>query len=339
MHVMTDLNAELDAPKFDELAALLKAGGDVLRLEILRVLKRDSYGVLELCSIFDIRQSALSYQLKVLANAGLVVTRREVTSVFYRRSSAADEFGSVQAEIFKAADRLQLRAELLTEITAIQVGRTEASKAFFAKNADRFRDYQDMIASYGDYGDTIVGLLTGLAPSTSSVLEIGPGEGELLPALASHFDRVIALDNSSEMLAQSERTALAAKASNIDFVLGDTGVAIEQGISADCITINMVLHHTPSPADVLADIGKLLNAGGMLLVTDLCPHDQSWAKEACGDLWLGFDPEELTHWAQLAGLQEGQSQYLALRNGFCVQLRQFIKPAPRSTITSGKLTR
>jgi ubiquinone/menaquinone biosynthesis C-methylase UbiE/DNA-binding transcriptional ArsR family regulator len=327
MRAMTYSNTELDTQNFGELAALLKAGGDVLRLEILRVLKRDSYGVLELCSIFDIRQSALSYQLKVLASAGLAVTRREGTSVFYRRSSATGEFGSVQAEIFKAADQLQLRAELLTEITGIQAERTEASKAFFAKNASRFHDYQDMIASHGDYGDSIVSLLTGLVPSASSVLEIGPGEGKLLPALARHFDRVIALDNSSEMLAQSERTALAAKAGNIDFVLGDTGVAIEQGICADCITINMVLHHTPSPADVLADIGKLLKPNGVLLVTDLCRHDQSWAKEACGDLWLGFDPEELTQWANHAGMTEGQSQYLALRNGFKVQLRQFVKPA------------
>ena len=50
-------------------AHLCKASGDPLRLQILRVLRQDSFGVLELCSIFDIRQPAMSHHLKVLAAA------------------------------------------------------------------------------------------------------------------------------------------------------------------------------------------------------------------------------------------------------------------------------
>ena len=69
-----------------DLAALCKASADSLRLQVLRVLREDSFGVSELCSIFDIRQPALSHHLKVLANAGLVATRREGNSIFYRRS-------------------------------------------------------------------------------------------------------------------------------------------------------------------------------------------------------------------------------------------------------------
>ena len=68
------------------LAALCKASSDPLRLQVLRVLHKASFGVSELCSIFDIRQPALSHHLKVLANAGLVATRREGNSIFYRRS-------------------------------------------------------------------------------------------------------------------------------------------------------------------------------------------------------------------------------------------------------------
>ncbi|MFC6977687.1 ArsR/SmtB family transcription factor [Microbulbifer taiwanensis] len=43
-----------------QLAARLKATGDPLRLEILRLLSQDSYSVLELCRIFSLRQPALS---------------------------------------------------------------------------------------------------------------------------------------------------------------------------------------------------------------------------------------------------------------------------------------
>ncbi len=89
--------------------------------------------------------------------------------------------------------------------------------------------------------------------------------------------------------------------------------------------MNMVLHHIPSPAEVFIDIAKVLDEGGQLFITELCSHDQSWVKRSCGDLWMGFDPIELTEWAQNAGFQESESIYLAQRNGFRVQIRQFIK--------------
>jgi ArsR family transcriptional regulator len=87
----------------------------------------------------------------------------------------------------------------------------------------------------------------------------------------------------------------------------------------------MVLHHTPSPADIFYDMATALKTGGQLFVTDLCSHDQSWSRESCGDLWLGFEPEDLTQWAADAGFKTGENIYLAQRNGFRVQIRQFIK--------------
>ena len=43
----------------DQLAALCKAGGDPLRLNVLRALANDSFGVLELAHIFGVRQSGM----------------------------------------------------------------------------------------------------------------------------------------------------------------------------------------------------------------------------------------------------------------------------------------
>ncbi|MFP9025202.1 ArsR/SmtB family transcription factor, partial [Pseudomonas aeruginosa] len=71
---------------YDPLAALCKAAGDSLRLNVLRALANDSFGVLELAQIFAIGQSGMSHHLKVLAQAGLVATRREGKAIFYRRS-------------------------------------------------------------------------------------------------------------------------------------------------------------------------------------------------------------------------------------------------------------
>jgi ArsR family transcriptional regulator len=87
----------------------------------------------------------------------------------------------------------------------------------------------------------------------------------------------------------------------------------------------MVLHHTPAPAEIFFDLAKVITVEGHLYVTDLCSHDQAWAKESCGDVWLGFEPEDLTQWAIAAGFKPAEEIYLTQRNGFRVQIRQFIK--------------
>ncbi|HYQ38667.1 MAG TPA: ArsR family transcriptional regulator, partial [Pseudomonas sp.] len=47
---------------------------------------------------------------------------------------------------------------------------------------------------------------------------------------------------------------------------------------------------------------------------------------ACGDVWLGFEQDELARWAEQAGLESGESLYLGLRNGFQIQVRHFASP-------------
>ncbi len=125
------------------------------------------------------------------------------------------------------------------------------------------------------------------------------------------------------MLDQCELRATQQGLNNIQFILGDTKSGKTQALKADCLSLNMVLHHNPTPADIIADCAGLLNEHGVLLITDLCAHDQEWVKDTCGDLWLGFEPEELTRWAGIPGLVEGNSLYLTQRNGFRIQLREF----------------
>nr|MBX2808808.1 class I SAM-dependent methyltransferase [Cellvibrionaceae bacterium] len=157
-------------------------------------------------------------------------------------------------------------------------------------------------------------------------LEIGPGAGEFLPVLAAKFERVLALDNAAAMLLKAQAYCEQQGLDCIDFICDDTGY-LRNGSStaADCVVMNMVLHHTPSPADIFQDITAGLKTAGVLLITELCHHNQDWARNACGDLWLGFDPAQLHYWAERAGLAKGHSHYFALRNGFQVQLQQFTK--------------
>jgi ArsR family transcriptional regulator len=322
--------ARQSALQTEELSAFCKAAGDPLRLAVLRVLSQDSFGVLELSQIFEFKQSGMSHHLKVLLQAGLVTTRREGNSIFYRRADHAvsTDLEILQRELLKAADKTEISDDIKQRLVAVQAARAERSVQFFSENADKFGSQQELVVSYDVYGPAAAGMISGsYQGANDSVLEVGPGEGEFLGELAKRFRTVYALDNSSAMLFQAQTRAEQQTLSNITFISGDTKTASIHIQAVDCIVLNMVLHHTPSPAEVIQDLAGCLKFGGQLYITELCSHDQNWAREACGDLWLGFEPEDLNSWAVMAGLAEGQDMYLAQRNGFRVQIRQFVKQA------------
>jgi|TARA_B110000908_G_C10250713_1_gene451871 ubiquinone/menaquinone biosynthesis C-methylase UbiE/DNA-binding transcriptional ArsR family regulator len=307
------------------LAVFFKAVGDPLRLDILRMLHHNAYGVLELSEIFEAKQSGMSHHLKVLLNAGLVVTRREGNTIFYRRSPLPLEpaMQKLHRTLFAAIDLIEISHALTQRIQLINLERTQASREFFEQNSGRFHAHQDLIASYTQYGQIINEFLDSISTKKGCVLEVGPGEGDFILDLSKRFDQVIALDTSKKMLNLSRKKVQEKKLTNVELVHGDTKLILERKVLADCITLNMVLHHTPDPAAIFNALARLLARNGILIVTELCRHDQDWARESCGDLWLGFEPNDLSSWALAAGLHEGESLYLAQRNGFQIQLRQF----------------
>lgn len=315
----------------DQLAALCKAGGDPLRLNVLRALASDSFGVLELAQIFDMGQSGMSHHLKVLAQAGLVATRREGNAIFYRRTLPAGDGlgGALHAGLLAEVDALALPAAARARIAAVHAQRSAASEDFFARMAGSFQARQDLIAGLPQYRDSLLSLLDArdFGPGACA-LEVGPGDGAFLPELARRFARVCAVDNSPAMLELARRQCEEQRLGNVELRLADA--LVDDCPGADCVVLNMVLHHLPAPGEAMRQLARLVNPGGSLLVTELCSHNQTWAREACGDVWLGFEQEDLARWADAAGLTPGESLYIGLKNGFQIQARQFSRPLTTS---------
>ena len=315
----------VDSSATEPMATFLKAAGDRLRLDILRVLRSDSFGVLELAQIFDIRQSGMSHHLKVLANSGLVSTRREGNSIFYRRSlpDASNPWHALHEQLLNELDALPMDSALAEAIAQVHGQRGEVSRQFFARFTDGTPAQQDLIAHFGLYREPLLGLIDSLnLPANQLAIEVGPGEGGFLPDLASRFQRVLALDNAPAMLERAQQQCAEAGLENVECLLADALQPLELP-AADCLVCNMVLHHMPAPGEALKRFADLLKPGASLVLTELCRHDQSWVQDTCGDLWLGFEQDDLARWAMDAGLQPGVSLYLGLRNGFQIQLQQF----------------
>ena len=72
-----------DTPVFEVKAELFKTLSHPLRIRALEVLSDGEQSVGELAALIEADPAHLSQQLGVLRRAGLVITRREGTTVFY----------------------------------------------------------------------------------------------------------------------------------------------------------------------------------------------------------------------------------------------------------------
>lgn len=318
---------DLEGNQIETLASMLKASGDALRVQILQALKSDAFGVLELTQIFETKQSGMSHHLKVLSTAGLVEAQREGNAIFYRRPLGQDNSlrSLIRNQLFETLDKLAIAPKLSKQMRKVREQRAQQSMIFFERNSEKFAEQQELICDHEQYAEASFALLKGARAGYDSVLEIGPGEGFFLKSLSGLYERVSAVDTSESMLQKSKGFCQQHGLKNVELIHGDSSTLVEQGDRFDAVVMNMVLHHVPTPAEIFDDCAKLLDAGGALVISDLSHHNQSWTRENCGDLWLGFEPEELKSWAERSGFEEDESIFIGLRNGFQIQIHRFIR--------------
>jgi DNA-binding transcriptional ArsR family regulator len=311
-------SSNLSEPHLAEVVEVARAVGDRLRARILRVLREESYSVSELCHLFDMPQPALSHHLKVLHVAHLVAKRREGNSIFYRRYAEPDD--ELRQALFSAVDRIEQDPHLVGRAVEVRQQRHERSNAFFAENAHRFTDQQALISEADVYVPTIMDVIQHFGVHTGPVLEIGPGSGQLLGLLAKKFDEVVGIDSSATMLEQAA------------VHIGDlANVKLRQRDFTDlpavrkyqAVVAAMVVHHLASPQRFFRHASRVIKRDGLLVVAELCRHDHQWVADACGDHWLGFEADELNQWALQAGFRVLESQYLAQKNGFRIQIHSY----------------
>ena len=123
-------------PEIDTLTNYCKATADRSRLMILRVLAKESFGVLELCQILDVAQPALSHHLKILNASGMVDTRRQGNSIFYRRAviGSIDPIRDLRQSLMDSIDSMQLSKQMKATIERVHTARKSQAKQFFKRN-------------------------------------------------------------------------------------------------------------------------------------------------------------------------------------------------------------
>ena len=222
-----------------------------------------------------------------------------------------------------------IAGELADRIESNHQRRNARSARFFEENAAGIRTHQAEICEAETYQDAVLELIDGAiarGAATADALEVGPGSGTLLAELDQRYGQATGLDNSRSMLAAAATTLADRPGIRLEY---RDFMKLTDRRACDLVVAAMVIHHQASPAAFFRQAADVLRGAGCLVVAELCRHDQEWAQSACNDQWLGFEPDELCRWAEQAGFETDESQYLAQKNGFRLQVHRFVR-APQA---------
>lgn len=103
----------------------------------------------------------------------------------------------------------------------------------------------------------------------ATIVDLGCGPGDLVVAISQRLRdaRIIGLDLSPSMLLWAGRHATTD--GRLKFVVGDAADLPFGDASVDVVVSTLSLHHWAEPADVFAEIARVLRSGGVALIYDL----------------------------------------------------------------------
>jgi ArsR family transcriptional regulator len=284
-------------------ADLFRLLGDEDRLRLFALCAEEELTVGELAEVLDDSQPQVSRKAQPLRAAGLLVARKDGTRTYLKAQAVDGDDGAIVQAALDEGRRLCRKDRLLARIPRVLRAREDTSRRFFDDDAGA-------TPAPGAAVPAVLGFLPLLRPllgdRTALCVDVGAGDGLLLPLLSPLFDRVFAVDRSAARLAACARLTGGLDLGNVRLLEGDADdVAVYEACfrhgGASVVVVARTLHHAARPGDLLAACARLLRADGVVVVVDYLPHDDEAMREQ-GDVWLGFPPERLGALAREAGL-------------------------------------
>ena len=223
---------------------------DPTRLRLLRLLREEELSVAELQEILALPQSNISAQLAKLKSAGLVLDRRSGKNRLYcltkpdkRDAEARQRFLGV---LEVAAAELPECKRDVTALKVVRRKRANVAQAYFDALAGKFGRHYIPGRSWQGLAETFIKLLPPLI-----IADLGAGEGTLSQLLAQRAKRVIAVDNSPNMVAYGADLAEKHGFANLEYRLGDIEQPPLEPKSVDLALFSQALHHAQQPLRAL----------------------------------------------------------------------------------------
>ena len=277
-------------------ADLFRLLGDEDRLRLLALCAEEELTVGELATLLGESQPQVTKKTQPLRDAGLLASRKDGTRTLLK--SHVDTEPVLDAAL-EEGRRLCSKDGSLAKVARVVAQREELSKKLFDAAPGEIAPLaadQQLLAW--------APLIAPLLPGRALAVDVGTGEGTLLPLLSALFDKVVAIDRSAARLAQCAARIADWGLPNIRLREGgidDSAIAEELHSRADLIVMARLLVHASRPQELFTQAARLLKPGGHLAVIDYLPHDDESLREQ-GHVWLGFESQKLRTWLEQARL-------------------------------------
>jgi DNA-binding transcriptional ArsR family regulator len=286
-------------------ADLFRLLGDEDRLRLLALCEAEELTVGELATLLGESQPQITRKSQPLRDAGLLHARRDGTRTLLRAEGVGD---AIVAAALEAGRSLCEAEGRLARVPGVVSEREETARKLFAAGKGSTGVAPDHAPVLGAAPRLpLLPMLSPLLPGHALAVDVGTGEGALLPLLSPLYDRVIAVDRSAARLARAAEQVSLLGLPNVrlrEAAVDDSSLAqeIARAGGADLVVLARVLHHAARPQDLVSAAARLLRPGGHLLLVDHFPHDDESLREH-GHVWLGFEPAKLRQFLEGAGLR------------------------------------
>lgn len=282
-------------------AELFRLLGDEHRLQILALCAEEPLTVSELAELLRDSQPQLTRKTQPLRHAGLLTSRKDGTRTYLSTTTSGND--AVLAVALEEGRRLCRKDKSLARLPRVLLDREARSRQFFDAAMTTTTTASPSAGALA-FLPMIRPLLGGRQDGLC--VDVGAGDGALLPVLSPLFGRVFAVDRSPVRLASCARVVADHALGNVRLLEGDAASpAVYESVflqgGASVVVVARTLHHAARPAELLSACARLLKDDGLLLVVDYLPHDDEALREQ-GDVWMGFSPSVLARHVEDAGL-------------------------------------
>jgi ArsR family transcriptional regulator len=278
-----------------EILKQFKALSDPTRLRLLFILEHFELNVNEIVSVVNMVQSGVSRHLKILLEAGLLVSRKDGSFIYY----TTNKTGYNRELVVLTCNQLENEPGLQEDIARTQqciILRKNRSRGFFRTAAPRWDRLKKKVL--GDFNPNPV--LERYLQDASVIADLGCGTGEMLAGLLGRGGKtLIGVDASPEMLEQA-RLRLP-ESQNLELRIGELEHLPMREQEVDAALMSMVLYHVSEPEKAIREVYRVLNPGGLFLLVDFLKHDQEQIKDIIGGVWLGFTQQQISGWLDRTG--------------------------------------
>jgi len=276
--------------QFMDIIKKFKALSDPTRLRLLNMLSHYELNVNEIVSIVEMIQSGVSRHLKILLEAGLLVSRKDGSYIYYSDSRTEEASDLIQFVVNHLGTDSVFSNDLERAGQSISL-RKNRTKRFFRTVAPQWDRLKKEVLGPLDLTRIIC---EQLGPC-KTMADLGCGTGEILSCLVDlDKAKLIGVDASPEMLEQA-RIRLPQRA-HLELRLGELENLPMRNQEVDAAVMSMVLYHVVEPEKSICEVARVLKHRGRFVLADFRHHNQEGIKEVIGGSWMGFKKEQIQEW-------------------------------------------